>query len=244
MSQNGFQNKSTWAIALLIVMALAVTFMWTKQGTETKPATTQSDSASKTETSRDLESPGHSGQPEGATDVLREMHPRGFEAPQVSTEPFGLSLKLMGTVLREHEDSSAVILNEASGEEGLYEVGDTIDSATLLKIEKESVVLEKDGVTRVLRITWSVGGETQAGDMDSEDGPPFTGVAEEFEKFEPVVVEEGPPVDPNAPVTELPHFEPIVVEGGPPVDPNMPVKELPPFEPFTSPTGPPVKSGE
>ena len=244
MSQNGFQNKSIWAIALLIVIALAFTFMWTKQDTETKPAITKSDSVSETETSRGLASPGRSGLPEGATEVHREMHPGRFEAPRVSTAPFGLPLKLMGTVLRENEKSSAVILNEATGEEGLYKVGDTIESMTLLKIEKESVFLEKDGATQVLRITSSVGGETQAGEMDSEDGPPFTGVAEEFEKFEPVVVEGGPPVDPNAPVTELPHFEPIVVEGGPPVDPNMPIKELPPFEPITSPTGPPVNPGQ
>ncbi len=221
MSQNGFQNKSIWAIALLIVVALAFTFMWTKQDTETKPAITKSDSVSETETSRGLASPGRSGLPEGATEVHREMHPGRFEAPRVSTVPFGLSLKLVGTVLREDEKSSAVILNEISGEERLYRVGDTIESVTLLEISKESVVLEKDGVTQVLRITSSVGGEAQAGDVDSENGPPFTGVAEEFEKFEPVVV-----------------------EGGPPVDPNMPVKELPPFEPITSPTGPPVKSGE
>jgi hypothetical protein len=150
-----------------------------------------------------------------------------------------LDFRLVGTIIAGEENSYAVIMDETTGKQGMYKSGESINEATVLKIDKESIIVEKDGRAQVLRIT---GGSSScsSSEMLSGDGPPSIGVSKQLPYFEPVFSKTGPPVDENALVEELPYFEPVFSETGPPVDENVPVEELPPFEPVTNSTGPPV----
>jgi hypothetical protein len=153
--------------------------------------------------------------------------------------PLQLDLRLAGTVISK-EHSYALTVDETTGKQGLYRLGEKVKGVTLLKIERERVVIEKDGRTQVLRLTRGSSVEEAPSAIETGVGPPSMGASEGLPPFEPVFSETGPPVDKSIPVKELSHFEPVVSETGPPVDESIPTKALPPFEPVFSETGPPV----
>ncbi len=152
--------------------------------------------------------------------------------------PLQLDFRLVGTIIAGEENSYAVIEDETTGKQGMYKLGASINEATVLKIDKESIIVEKDGRTQVLRITGGSYTEAAPSEILSGDRPPSIGVSEELPFFEPVFSETGPSVDENASVKELPHFDPITNSTGPPVDPEGLYEDLPEFEPFESDSGP------
>ena len=154
-----------------------------------------------------------------------------------------LDFRLVGTIIASEENSYAVIEDETSGKQGVYKLGASINEATVLKIDKDSITVEKDGRAQVLRITGgsyteAAPSEILAGNVPSSIG--ISGVPKELSNFEPVFSETGPPVDGNASVKELPRFEPITNNTGPQVDENASVEELPYFYPIINNTGPPA----
>jgi hypothetical protein len=152
---------------------------------------------------------------------------------------FQLDLRLAGTVLVGKEYHYALIVEETTGRQNLYSVGESIRGAKVLKIGKESIVVEKDGRTHVLRITGGSYTEVTPSEVLSGNEPPTIGVSEELPFFEPVFSETGPPVDENIHVEELPPFEPITNSTDPPVDPEGLYEDLPEFVPFENDSGPP-----
>ncbi len=150
-----------------------------------------------------------------------------------------LDFRLVGTIIAGEENSYAVILDETTGKQGMYKFGASINEATVLKIDKESIIVEKDGRAHILRITEGSYTEAAPSDILSGDRPPSIGVSEELPYFEPVFSETGPPVDENVLVKELPHFEPITNNTGPPVDDEDFHEDFPGFIPFESDSGPP-----
>ncbi len=162
------------------------------------------------------------------------------ELKDVKTLPrLQFDLRLAGTVLVGKEYAYALIVEETTGRQNLYSVGESIKGAKLLKIDKESVVFEKEGRTHVLKITGGSYTVTTLSEILDENGPLFTGVSTELSFFEPVFSETGPPEDENVSVEELPPFEPITNNTGPPVDPEGLYEDLPEFIPFESDSGPP-----
>ena len=152
-----------------------------------------------------------------------------------------LDFRLVGTIIAGEENSYAVIEDETSGKQGMYKLGESIkNEATVLKIDKESIIVEKDGRAQVLRITGGSYTVAASSEVLSGDRTPLTGVTKELPYFEPVFSETGPPVDENVLVEELPHFEPITNNIGPLVDENLSVEDLPYFEPITNTIVPPV----
>jgi hypothetical protein len=153
--------------------------------------------------------------------------------------PLQLDFRLVGTIIAGDENSYAVIEDETTGKQGMYKLGASINEATVLKIDKESIIVEKDGRTQVLKITGGSYTEAAPPEILSGDVPPSIGVSEELPYFEPVFNETGPPVDENMHIEELPHFEPITSNTGPPVDDKGSNEDLPEFEPSISDMGPP-----
>jgi type II secretory pathway component PulC len=153
--------------------------------------------------------------------------------------PFQLDLRLAGTVLAGKEYTYALIVEEMTGRQNLYSVGESIRGAKVLKIGKESIVVEKDGRTYVLRITGGSYTEADSSEILTKEGPITIGVSEELPYFEPVFSETGPPVDENIHVKELPPFEPITNSTDPPVDPEGLYEDLQEFIPFENDSGPP-----
>ncbi len=148
-------------------------------------------------------------------------------------------LRLAGTVLVGKEYTYALIAEETTGRQNLYSVGESIKGAEILKIDKDSVVIEKEGKIWVLKVTGVTNSENSLSETHTENGPLFTGVSEELPFFEPVFSETGPPVDENIHVEELPPFEPITNSTGPPVDPEGLYEGLQEFIPFENDSGPP-----
>ena len=136
--------------------------------------------------------------------------------------PLQLDFRLVGTIIAGDENSYAVIEDETTGKQGVYKLGESINGVTVLKIDKESIIVEKDGRAQILKITAGSSSEIMSGDV-----PPST----ELPYFEPVFSETGPLVDENVLVKELPHFEPITNNTGPPVDDEDLHEDLPEFEP-------------
>ncbi len=154
-----------------------------------------------------------------------------------SLDPIQLDFRLVGTIIAGEENSYAVIMDETSGKQGMYKSGESINEVTVLKIVKDSIIVEKDGQTQVLSITGGNSSKTMIDDVK-----PSIGASEGLPHFEPVFSETGPPVtDENEAVKELPHFEPVTNSTGPPVDPEVEYKDLPEFEPIESDSGPPGK---
>ncbi len=153
--------------------------------------------------------------------------------------PLQTHLRLAGTVLVGKEYTYALIAEETTGRQNLYSVGESIKGAEILKIDKDSVVIEKEGKIWVLKVTGVTNSENSLSETHTENGPLFTGVSEELPFFEPVFSETGPPVDENIHVEELPPFEPITNSTGPPVDPEGLYEGLQEFIPFENDSGPP-----
>ena len=149
-----------------------------------------------------------------------------------------LDFRLVGTIIAGEQNSYAVIMDETTGKQGMYKSGESINEATVLKIDKESIIVEKDGRAQVLRIT---GGSFSGSSSEMLNGevPPSIGVSKQLPYFKPVFSETGPPVDENVLVEELPHFEPITNNTGPQVDDEGLHEDLPEFEPSISYMGPP-----
>jgi hypothetical protein len=141
-----------------------------------------------------------------------------------------LDFRLVGTIIAGEENSYAVIMDETTGKQGMYKLGESINEAKVLKIDKDSIIVEIEKRIFILRIT---GGNYTA------DGSPAIGASEELPFFEPVFSETGPPVHENVAVEELPPFEPVTNSTGPPVDPEGLYEDLPEFIPFESDSGPP-----
>ncbi len=93
--------------------------------------------------------------------------------------PLHLDFRLVGTIIAGEENSYAVIEDETAGKQGMYKLGASIKEATVLKIDKESIIVEKDGRTQVLRITGGSYTEAAPSEMLSRDVPPSIGVSEE-----------------------------------------------------------------
>ena len=157
-----------------------------------------------------------------------------------SIAPLQLDFGLVGTIIAGEQNSYAVIMDETTGKQGMYKLGESINEATVLKIDKESIIVEKDGTAHILRMAGGSYTEAAPSEMLSEDVPPSIGVSEELPYFEPVYSETGPPVDENVSVKELPHFEPITNNTGPQVDDGGFHEDLPEFKPtIISYMGPP-----
>ena len=151
-----------------------------------------------------------------------------------SIPPLRLGFGLAGTIIVGRKISYAVIMDETTGKQGMYKLGESINEATVLKIDKESIIVEKNGRTQVLRITGGSYTEATSSEILIGDVLPSIGVSEELPYFEPVFSETGPPVDENVPVEELPHFEPITNNTGPPVDDEDFHEDMPEFMPSVS----------
>ncbi|MHC4269919.1 MAG: hypothetical protein ACYSTS_15830 [Planctomycetota bacterium] len=155
-----------------------------------------------------------------------------------SLSPIQLDFRLVGTIIAGEENSYAVIMDEATGKQGMYKSGESINEAIVLKIDKESIIVEKDGRYQVLRITGGSHTEAAPSEVLSGDGLPSISLSEELPYFEPVLSESGPPVDENVDVEELPPFEPVTNSTGPPADSEDLYEDLPEFIPFESGSGP------
>ncbi len=155
-----------------------------------------------------------------------------------SLHPIQLDFRLVGTIIAGDKNSYAVIMDETTGKQGMYKIGESINEATVLKIGKESIIIEKDGKTRIMTITGGNYTAAAPSEMLSADSPASTSIPKELPYFEPVFSETGPPVDENIHVEELPHFDPITNNTGPQVDDEGTHENLPEFEPFESDIGP------
>jgi len=67
-------------------------------------------------------------------------------------QPTSLNLKLLGTVTGDNDKAFAVIQNSRGKQQQLYQIGDTIQSATLKMILREKVVLSVNGKDEILEI--------------------------------------------------------------------------------------------
>ena len=102
------------------------------------------------------------------------------ELKDIKTLPhLQLDFRLVGTITSE-ENSYAVIEDETTGKQSICKLGESINEATVLKIDKESIIVEKDGMAQVLRIKGGSSSEMLSGDV-----PPSTGVSEKLPYFEP-----------------------------------------------------------
>ncbi len=174
------------------------------------------------------------GEYPAALSSIQHESEEGEAVPDQSIPPLRLDFGLAGTIIVGRKNSYAVIVNETTGKQGMYKLGDSINEATVLKIDKESITVEKDGRTHILRITGGSYTEATPSEILTGDAPPSIGVSEELPYFEPVFSETGPSVDENVPVEELSHFEPITNNTGPPVDPEGLYEDLPEFMPSVS----------
>ncbi|MCR4290995.1 MAG: hypothetical protein NUV86_12140 [Candidatus Scalindua sp.] len=150
-----------------------------------------------------------------------------------------LTWRLAGTVMAGNENAYALIVEETTGKQNLYSVGESIKGAEILKIDKDSVVIEREGKFFVLRVGCVANSENSLSETHTENGSLFTCVSEELPFFEPVFNKTGPPVDENVLVEKLPPFVPITNSTGPPIDPDLLNKDLPEFVPMDSDSGPP-----
>ena len=64
----------------------------------------------------------------------------------------------------------------------MYKLGASINEATVLKIDKESIIVEKDGRSQVLRITEG-SSEATLSEILSGNEPPSIGVSEKLSHF-------------------------------------------------------------
>ena len=91
-----------------------------------------------------------------------------------------LDFRLVGTIIASEENSYAVIEDGTTGKHGIYKLGESINETTVLKIDKESIIVEKDGRVQVLKIK-----DGSSSEMLSGDVPPSTSVSDGFPHFEP-----------------------------------------------------------
>ena len=155
---------------------------------------------------------------------------KGLKDIKPPPSPLQLDLRIAGAILVDGEGSYAIIMDETTGKQGTYRLGESIKGATVLKIYKESIALEKDGGTQVLRVTRDRSIEEAPSEMGTGVRPPSIGVSKDISSFEPVISETGPVPDESIQVKELPPFEPVTNSAGP-VDVEGFYEELPEFTP-------------
>ncbi len=88
-----------------------------------------------------------------------------------------LDIRLVGTILASEENSYAVIEDETTGKQGLYKLGESIYGATVLKIDKDCIIVEKDRKAQVLKITGGSYTKTTLLEMLSRNVPPSNGAS-------------------------------------------------------------------
>ncbi len=111
------------------------------------------------------------------TDVASQQH----ELRDTNTlHSFQIDFRLVGTIIASEGRSYAVIEDETTVQQGMYKSGESINGATVLKIDKESIIVKKDGVTQVLRIS-----EGSSPKMLSGDVLPSIGVSDGLLSIEP-----------------------------------------------------------
>jgi hypothetical protein len=184
------------------------------------------------------------------------------ELKDIDPPPLQLDLRLAGIAHVDGESSWAVIVDNETGDEKIYRLGESIKGAEIVEIASGSsclvnatVVLEKDGRKQFLSLKGD--GHTDGGPTEtlSVGGTPATEEPVDITIFKKVISEkedledDGPPeiegggLPPMGMPVELPPFNQDFSETGPIPGEGTPVKELPAFEPITNTTGPPVPSG-
>lgn len=83
--------------------------------------------------------------------------------PEPELEPTKLKLALMGTVSGNQRDSRAIVLDEISRQQDIYAVGDTVQEALIVAIERRRIVLSVNGKDEVLNIKERIGGTAPLG---------------------------------------------------------------------------------
>lgn len=88
-------------------------------------------------------------------DVFNAVKGRAPRVAGDNAKRTDLNVKLWGTaVLHDPQQSYAIIEDQAAKRQALYRVGDSIlDTATLLRVEWDRVVLERDGAEEVLELS-------------------------------------------------------------------------------------------
>ncbi len=82
--------------------------------------------------------------------------------PAPAPAPPSLRLKLLGTVVADASLARALILNEASGTQGIYALGETVQGARLERIEPHAVHLVRGSREEVLELKFR-GGKASPG---------------------------------------------------------------------------------
>ncbi len=59
-----------------------------------------------------------------------------------------LDFRLVGTIIAGEEKSYAIIMDDTTGKQGMYKLGESINEATVLKINRENIIVEKVGGLR------------------------------------------------------------------------------------------------
>ena len=106
-----------------------------------------------------------------------------------SLDSLQLDFRLVGTIIAGDENSYAVIEDETTGKQGIYKLGESINEATVLKIDKKCIIVKKDGRSQILKIT---GGSYT--EVVSLNGPPSIGISEKLPPFKPIVIVPNPTV--------------------------------------------------
>lgn len=179
----------------------------------------------------------------------------GVAAPSDSIK---LDLAVIGTVLLSDGKDMTMIVNRKTGGIALYQRGETVDGAEIIRINAGSVEFEKNGqviAVNLQRNVWtgpfvnntpsassatvrSVG-RSQA-EQGSGNGGFFANAAagRGLPYIEPVAGGAGTRVNDDLAKVELPYFEPLTNTIGPETRNDVPQAELPYFEPLINDTGP------
>jgi general secretion pathway protein C len=80
--------------------------------------------------------------------VAQEVKEEGLE----NMEPTSLKISLLGTVVGSEEDSFAIIEEKVGKKQGLYKIGDSIQSAVVKSILRGKVILSVQGQDKILTI--------------------------------------------------------------------------------------------
>lgn len=84
-------------------------------------------------------------------EVVEEIQPEVLE-------PTKLKLSLMGTVSSNARDSRAIIADDLKRQQDIYQVGDSVQGAMIVGIERGRVILKVNGVDEVLSLKDREGG--------------------------------------------------------------------------------------
>ncbi len=128
-----------------------------------------------------------------------------------------IDFRLVGSIIVENGNSYAIIEDEITGKQSIYTLGDSINGATVFKINKESIILVKNEQAHILMVTGGSHSESTPPETVTEIVPFSIDKSDKFPSFEPVFSMTGPAVDEYVAVKELPYFNPITNNTGPEV---------------------------